>query len=65
MRYPDGGGLHAAERDRREQVRLQYRPDLLDGFIASRSLDLTPFCNPQLEIFSWLPVGAECGFGLH
>jgi hypothetical protein len=25
--------------------RMQYRPDLLDGFLASTRLDLTPFCN--------------------
>jgi len=109
MRYPDGGGLTAAERARRERVRLaaaelieaaasdrevarrfrvtrmsanpvelvwshlkrslanlakrnlsqltaliktrlkrmQYRPGLLDGFLASTGLDLTPFCNPH------------------
>jgi hypothetical protein len=27
--------------------RMQYRPGLLDGFLASTRLDLTPFCNPQ------------------
>ena len=27
--------------------RMQYRPSLLDGFLASTGLDLTPFCNPQ------------------
>jgi transposase len=26
--------------------RMQYRPGLLDGFLASTRLDLTPFCNP-------------------
>jgi DDE superfamily endonuclease len=26
--------------------RMQYRPALLDGFLASTRLDLTPFCNP-------------------
>ena len=32
--------------------RMQYRPGLLDGFLASTRLDLTPFCNPPpLEIF--------------
>jgi transposase len=25
--------------------RMQYRPVLLDGFLASTGLDLTPFCN--------------------
>jgi hypothetical protein len=25
--------------------RMQYRPGLLDGFLASTRLDLTPFCN--------------------
>ncbi len=27
--------------------RMQYRPGLLDGFLASTGLDLTPFSNPQ------------------
>jgi putative transposase len=27
--------------------RMQYRPNLLDGFLASTGLDLTPFCNPR------------------
>jgi transposase len=27
--------------------RMQYRPVLLDGFLASTGLDLTPFSNPQ------------------
>ena len=27
--------------------RMQYRPRLLDGFLASTRLDLTPFCNPR------------------
>jgi hypothetical protein len=31
--------------------RIQYRPSLLEGFLASTGLDLTPFCNPPLEIF--------------
>jgi DDE superfamily endonuclease len=26
--------------------RMQYRPALLEGFLASTGLDLTPFCNP-------------------
>jgi DDE superfamily endonuclease len=25
--------------------RMQYRPSLLDGFLAGAALDLTPFCN--------------------
>jgi hypothetical protein len=28
-------------------TRMQYRPGLLDGFLASTRLDLTPFCNPH------------------
>jgi len=32
--------------------RMQYRPGLLGGFLASTHLDLTPFCNP-----TWL---SEC-----
>jgi len=27
--------------------RMQYRPGLLGGFLASTHLDLTPFCNPH------------------
>ena len=27
--------------------RMQYRPGLLGGFLASTRLDLTPFCNPH------------------
>ena len=27
--------------------RMQYRPSLLDGFLASTRLDLTPFRNPH------------------
>jgi transposase len=27
--------------------RMQYRPGLLSGFLASTGLDLTPFCNPH------------------
>ncbi len=27
--------------------RMQYRPGLLDGFLASTGLDLTPFSNPH------------------
>jgi len=27
--------------------RMQYRPGLLEGFLASTRLDLTPFCNPR------------------
>jgi hypothetical protein len=27
--------------------RMQCRPGLLDGFLASTRLDLTPFCNPH------------------
>jgi putative transposase len=27
--------------------RMQHRPRLLDGFLASTGLDLTPLCNPR------------------
>ena len=27
--------------------RMQYRPGLLGGFLASTGFDLTPFCNPR------------------
>ncbi|HEX3921484.1 MAG TPA: hypothetical protein VHY31_04295 [Streptosporangiaceae bacterium] len=33
--------------------RMQYRPALGEGFLASTGLDLTPFCNPHDES----PVG--------
>jgi len=26
---------------------MQYRPGLLDGFLASTGLDLTPFCDSR------------------
>jgi hypothetical protein len=26
---------------------MQYRPALLEGFLAGTGLDLTPFCNPR------------------
>jgi hypothetical protein len=26
---------------------MQYRPSLLEGFLASTRLDLTPFSNPH------------------
>jgi hypothetical protein len=29
--------------------RMQYRRGLLDGFLASTGLDLTPFCNPRIK----------------
>jgi putative transposase len=29
--------------------RMQYRPGLLDGFLASTGLDLTPFVTPTIE----------------
>jgi hypothetical protein len=48
MRYPDGGCLTA---------------DLLDGFLASTGLDLTPFRNPTIMILSsmlWrLPINLD------
>ena len=27
--------------------RMQYRPALIDGFLASTRLDFSPFCNPH------------------
>jgi hypothetical protein len=29
--------------------RMQYRPALLEGFLASTGLDLTPFSNPNIN----------------
>ena len=33
--------------------RMQYRPVLLEGFLASTSLDLTPFSNPTINDGEW------------
>ncbi len=41
------GQLAALVKTRLE--RMQYRPGLLDGFLASTGLDLTPFCNPTIR----------------
>jgi len=30
--------------------RMQYRPGLLDGFLAGTRLDLTPFCNSCVRV---------------
>jgi len=27
--------------------RMQYRPRLIEGFLAGTRLDFTPFCNPR------------------
>ena len=27
--------------------RMQYRPGLIEGFLAGAKLDFTPFCNPR------------------
>ena len=40
------GQLTALIRTRLRQ--MQYRPDLIDGFLAGTGLDLTPFRNPRL-----------------
>jgi hypothetical protein len=39
------GQLTAALKSRLR--RMQYRPGLLDGFLAKTGLDFTPFCNPR------------------
>jgi hypothetical protein len=53
MRYPDGGGLTAEERTRRERMRLAAvlieAGPATGSFLAGTSLDLTPFCNPTIE----------------
>jgi hypothetical protein len=41
----DLGQLTALVRTRLR--RMQYRPRLLEGFLAGTRLDLTPFSNPQ------------------
>jgi transposase len=40
--------------------RMQYRPRLLDGFLASTQLDLTPFCNPPLKMFLADSLSIDC-----
>ena len=30
-------------------TRMRYRPGLLEGFLASTGLDLTPFCSPAIN----------------
>jgi hypothetical protein len=32
---------------------MQYRPGLLDGFLASTHIDLTPFSTPALKDRQW------------
>ena len=45
--------------------RMQYRPALLDGILASTRLDLTRFCNPTLKdrqgFRNWLRKAREWG----
>jgi putative transposase len=36
--------------------RMQYRPGLLDGFLASTRLDLTPFCNSWSSVSELMPI---------
>ena len=28
---------------------MQYRPALIEGFLASTRLDFSPFCNPTMK----------------
>jgi hypothetical protein len=28
---------------------MQYRPGLIEGFLAGAKLDFTPFCTPAIE----------------
>jgi hypothetical protein len=37
--------------------RMQYRPGLLDGFLASTGLDLAPLGNPHCGCFSGIAAG--------
>jgi hypothetical protein len=44
------GGTHQSQLTALIKTRLrrmQYRPGLLGGFLASTGLDLTPFCEPR------------------
>jgi hypothetical protein len=51
MRYPDGGGLDAAERARRERVRLAAAEMIEAGAgdqeIAKRECRATSVCQPR------------------
>jgi hypothetical protein len=40
--------------------RMQYRPGLLDGFLAITYLNLTPFCNPLLKIVNPRQFSSPC-----
>ena len=52
-----GGGLSQPKRNLTQLTiliktrlrRLQYRPGLLDGFLASTRLDFSPFCDPTIK----------------
>ena len=44
----DAGQLTALVKTRLR--RMQYRPGLLDGFLAGTRLDLTPFCTPRFRV---------------
>ena len=41
-----GPAWPGAEPDFARLTRMLYRPGLLEGFLASTGLDLTPFCSP-------------------
>ena len=46
-----GPAWPGAEPDFARLTRMLYRPGLLEGFLASAGLDLTPFCSsPQLTM---------------
>jgi hypothetical protein len=53
MRYPDGGGLDAAERTRREQVRLALQTSALQSSFTHK---LTSWRDAMAEkLRPWLP----------
>src|ERR1700760_1576232 len=61
MRYPDGGGLDAAERARREKVRLEAA-DLIEAGISDREI-AKRFRVPRMSVNRWRRALAAGGRG--
>ncbi|WP_260474755.1 helix-turn-helix domain-containing protein [Streptomyces sp. WAC 05379] len=58
MRYPDGGGLTAEERDRREQVRFAAA-DLIEAGASDREV-ARRFRVTRMSANRWRPLQARC-----
>jgi len=72
MRYPDGGGLDAAERARRERVRLAAA-EMIEAGASDRGLPVaglrtgaerTPVSTEPTKIYQTSEWLAGCGAGL-